>query len=122
MNFFKAGGGAPDVDRLMRGKRSIALNLKSADGVNIIKKLCKISDVLIEPYRPGSFFCQKVRKAGPLSIFTQVVLFRYYGKIRIRTKGFNERKPEINLRKINGVRPNRPVQKSSRPRHKLLIR
>lgn len=38
---------------LARGKRSIALDLKSLGGVSVLKKLCKRSDVLIEPFRHG---------------------------------------------------------------------
>lgn len=36
-----------------RGKRSIAVNLKSPEGVEIILKLCETADVLIEGFRPG---------------------------------------------------------------------
>ncbi|XP_069483196.1 alpha-methylacyl-CoA racemase isoform X2 [Ambystoma mexicanum] len=42
-----------NADTLARGKRSIALNLKSPAGVAVIKKLCEKSDVLIEPFRHG---------------------------------------------------------------------
>ncbi|XP_069076689.1 alpha-methylacyl-CoA racemase [Pleurodeles waltl] len=43
--------GQPDT--LARGKRSIAINLKSPAGVTVMKKLCEKSDVLIEPFRHG---------------------------------------------------------------------
>lgn len=36
-----------------RHKKSIAINLKHSDGVNVVKKLCLNADVLIEGYRPG---------------------------------------------------------------------
>ena len=36
-----------------RGKRSIALNLKHADAVEAVLRLCARSDVLIEGFRPG---------------------------------------------------------------------
>ena len=36
-----------------RGKRSIAVNLKSVEGVDIVLKLCESADVLIEGFRPG---------------------------------------------------------------------
>ncbi|KAF7283356.1 hypothetical protein GWI33_000865 [Rhynchophorus ferrugineus] len=42
-----------DIDCLSNGKRSIALNLKSSEGNNIIKKLIKSCDVSIEPFRAG---------------------------------------------------------------------
>lgn len=38
---------------LKRGKKSVALDLKHAEGQNIFKALCKTADVLIEPFRPG---------------------------------------------------------------------
>uniref|UniRef100_A0A1L8DZL2 Putative l-carnitine dehydratase/alpha-methylacyl-coa racemase n=1 Tax=Nyssomyia neivai TaxID=330878 RepID=A0A1L8DZL2_9DIPT len=41
------------LDTLKDGKRNIALNLKQKEGRQIVRDLCKISDVLIEPYRPG---------------------------------------------------------------------
>jgi alpha-methylacyl-CoA racemase len=40
-----------DVNR--RGKRSIALNLKSPEGVTVAKKLITGADILIEGHRPG---------------------------------------------------------------------
>jgi alpha-methylacyl-CoA racemase len=45
----------PLIDCLGNGKRSIALNLKSNDGVKIFEKLCQHSDVVLDPYRPGNF-------------------------------------------------------------------
>jgi crotonobetainyl-CoA:carnitine CoA-transferase CaiB-like acyl-CoA transferase len=38
---------------LNRGKRSTTLNLKSPEGVDILKKLAGTADVLIESFRPG---------------------------------------------------------------------
>ncbi|XP_025829459.1 alpha-methylacyl-CoA racemase isoform X1 [Agrilus planipennis] len=42
-----------ELDCLCNGKSSLALNLKSAEGKSIFRKLCKKSDVLIEPFRRG---------------------------------------------------------------------
>lgn len=36
-----------------RGKKSIRINLKSKDGIEVIRKMISRADVLIEPYRPG---------------------------------------------------------------------
>ena len=44
---------SPTADTLGRGKRSIALDLKSKGGLEAFKKLVGSSDVLIEPFRPG---------------------------------------------------------------------
>lgn len=41
------------LDCLGKGKKTIALNIKHEKGQNIIRKLSKNADVLIEPYRPG---------------------------------------------------------------------
>ncbi|HEX5958520.1 MAG TPA: CaiB/BaiF CoA-transferase family protein [Hyphomicrobiaceae bacterium] len=42
----------PDFFNLHRNKRSMMLNLKTADGVGILKQLVAAADVLIENYRP----------------------------------------------------------------------
>lgn len=41
------------VDTQGRGKRSVALNLKTPEGVAVLRRLCVQSDVLLEPYRKG---------------------------------------------------------------------
>lgn len=45
--------GAGSMDQLARGKRSLAVNLKSAAGVETVLRLIEKADVLLEPYRPG---------------------------------------------------------------------
>jgi len=40
-------------DSLCRGKQSLAINLKKEEGQSIVRKICKNSDVLIEPFRAG---------------------------------------------------------------------
>ncbi|KAL0965706.1 hypothetical protein UPYG_G00284680 [Umbra pygmaea] len=41
------------LDTQARGKRSVALNLKSPEGVAVLKRLCVQSDVILEPFRKG---------------------------------------------------------------------
>ena len=41
------------ADVVSRGRRSIAVNLKSSEGVELVLKLVDSADVLIEGYRPG---------------------------------------------------------------------
>lgn len=41
------------MDCLGKGKRTIAVNIKHELGQDLVRKLTNISDVLIEPYRPG---------------------------------------------------------------------
>ncbi len=38
---------------LNRGKRSIIVDLKKKEGVQLAMQLAKSADVLLEPYRPG---------------------------------------------------------------------
>ena len=38
---------------LARGKRSISVNIKKAEGIEIVKKLTADADIIIEPFRPG---------------------------------------------------------------------
>jgi CoA:oxalate CoA-transferase len=39
---------------LNRGKKSIAIDLKKPEGKQIIKELTKVSDVVLENFRPGT--------------------------------------------------------------------
>ena len=51
--------GGPEIPNVMaknpfdRGKRSLRVNLKTGEGIDIIKNMIRNSDALIEPYRPG---------------------------------------------------------------------
>ena len=49
------GGSQPisNKDVLARGRKSIALNLKSEEGIALARKLCASADGLIEGFRPG---------------------------------------------------------------------
>ena len=39
---------------MARGKKSVAINLKRLEGVDVVRKMCQKADVLIEPFRPGN--------------------------------------------------------------------
>ena len=51
--------GAPEIPNIMaknpfdRGKRSMRVNLKTRSGNDLVKRMIRESDVLLEPYRPG---------------------------------------------------------------------
>ncbi|MFK8020189.1 MAG: CaiB/BaiF CoA transferase family protein [Pseudomonadales bacterium] len=55
----RPGGGTfgdydqPQLDLLNRGKRSVCVNLKTADGVETVKRMVEKADALIEGFRPG---------------------------------------------------------------------
>ncbi|MFM7508213.1 MAG: CoA transferase, partial [Actinomycetota bacterium] len=44
---------APPVDVLNRGRRSVAIDLKSPEGVEVLLELVEHADALIEGFRPG---------------------------------------------------------------------
>ncbi|KAI1074161.1 alpha-methylacyl-CoA racemase [Whalleya microplaca] len=43
----------PTPDSLTRHKSSIAVDLKSSSGVELVKQLARTADVIIDPFRPG---------------------------------------------------------------------
>jgi len=51
--------GGPEIPNVMaknpfdRGKKSVRINLKTDDGIAVVRKMIRFSDVLLEPYRPG---------------------------------------------------------------------
>ncbi|XP_040276932.1 alpha-methylacyl-CoA racemase isoform X1 [Bufo bufo] len=72
-------------DLMARGKKSIALNLKSAAGINILKTLCKQSDVLIEPFRQGvmenlGLGPEVILKENPRLVYARLTGFGQSGK------------------------------------------
>ena len=77
-------GDALAPDRLARGKKSIQINLKTSIGVEIVKKLSRSSDVLIEPFRPG---VMEKLGLGPEALMKEnekLIYARLTGKIPIK--------------------------------------
>ena len=67
----------PDFFNLHRNKRSITLNLKTADGVAVLKKMAADADVLIENYRPDvkhrlGFDYETMRKINPRLVYVSL--------------------------------------------------
>ncbi|MEY2438212.1 MAG: alpha-methylacyl-CoA racemase, partial [Acidimicrobiaceae bacterium] len=44
---------APPADILNRGRRSVGVDLKSPDGVEVLLQLVEHADAIFEPFRPG---------------------------------------------------------------------
>ena len=68
------------IDVLSSGKRKLALNLKQPKAIEIMKKLCRNSDVLIEPYRAGvmeklGLGPEELLKENPRLIFARLTGF-----------------------------------------------
>src|SRR5438477_8803188 len=47
------GTDSPSFNAVNRGKRSIIVDLKTARGVDVVKRLARTADILVENYRPG---------------------------------------------------------------------
>ena len=48
-----SGNDSPSFNAVNRGKRSIVLNLKTAEGRDVFSRLARSSDIVVENYRPG---------------------------------------------------------------------
>jgi crotonobetainyl-CoA:carnitine CoA-transferase CaiB-like acyl-CoA transferase len=75
----------PDFQNLHRNKRSLTLNLKEKDGIDIFKKMVETADVVIENYRPDVKFRLGIDYETIRSINKRIV----YGSI----SGFGEDGP-----------------------------
>src|SRR5712664_4627131 len=47
------GSDSPSFNAVNRGKRSVVLNLKTAEGRDALKRLVRTADILVENYRQG---------------------------------------------------------------------
>ncbi|KAI1375222.1 CoA-transferase family III [Hypoxylon crocopeplum] len=76
---------APTPDMLTRHKSSIAVDLKSSDGVGLIKELAKTADIIIDPFRPGvleklGLGPEVLCALNPRLIYSRMTGFRRDGK------------------------------------------
>ena len=83
-----------DFQNLHRNKRSIALNIKTADGVAIFKKLTATADVVVENYRPDVKFrlgidYESLKQINPRIIFASISGFGEEGPYATRP-GFDQ--------------------------------
>ena len=67
-----------------RNKKSVALNLKSAEGINAFKRLAKDADVVMENMRTGvmerlGLGYEAIKKVNPSIIYCSVTGFGHYG-------------------------------------------
>ncbi len=78
-----------DFQNLHRNKRSITLNLKSPEGVEILKRLVKTADVLVENYRPDvkdrlGIGYEVMREVNPRLVYVSISGFGEDGPYRER--------------------------------------
>ncbi len=90
-------GGArdgPDFQNLHRNKRSITLNLKSAEGKEVFMRLARTADVVVENYRPDVKFrlgidYESLKRINPRIILASISGFGQDGPYRERP-GFDQ--------------------------------
>ncbi|KXJ62524.1 hypothetical protein RP20_CCG027728 [Aedes albopictus] len=90
------------LDVLQGGKRTLALDLKKPKAVEIVRSLCRSSDVLIEPFRPG---VMEKLGLGPSEMMTENPRLIY-----ARLTGFGQNGPhapraghDINYVALSGI-------------------
>ncbi len=84
----------PDFQNLHRNKRSLTLNLKAPEGVEILQRLVRRSDVVVENYRPDVKFrlgvdYESLRKLNPRLVYASISGFGQDGPYRDRP-GFDQ--------------------------------
>ena len=67
------------VDPLANGKKAIAVDLKSVEGQQVIRKLCTRADVLIDPFRPGVLEKMNLNPADLLKLNQSLIVARLTG-------------------------------------------
>jgi crotonobetainyl-CoA:carnitine CoA-transferase CaiB-like acyl-CoA transferase len=70
-----------------RGKKSLALNLKSPEGVEVLMRLAEKSDVLVEAFRPGvaerlGIGYAQVSRRAPRIVYASIAAFGQSGPYR----------------------------------------
>jgi crotonobetainyl-CoA:carnitine CoA-transferase CaiB-like acyl-CoA transferase len=88
------GRAGSDFQNLQRNKRSLTLNLKTADGVRILKQLAKDADVLVENFRPDvtarlGIGYEVLRSVNPRLIYASISGFGDDGPYKDRP-GFDQ--------------------------------
>ena len=78
-----------DFQNLHRNKRSITLNLREPEGVEIFKKLAKTADIIVENYRPDvkrrlGIDYESIRAINPRLIYGSISGFGQSGPYRDR--------------------------------------
>jgi crotonobetainyl-CoA:carnitine CoA-transferase CaiB-like acyl-CoA transferase len=84
----------PDFQNLHRNKRSLTLNLKSPEGVEVMRRLVAQSDVVVENYRPDVKFrlgvdYESLKAINPRIVYASISGFGQDGPYRDRP-GFDQ--------------------------------
>jgi formyl-CoA transferase len=80
-------GDSPGFNAVNRGKRSVVINLKMTEGRNVLMRLARSSDILIENYRPGVMAAlgvgyEQVAAINPRLIYASISGYGHSGPAR----------------------------------------
>ena len=89
------GGLTPGYLTSNRGKRSIALDLKSESGIDIVKRLAKDADVFVQNFRPGAIDGMGLGEAVIREINPRIIY--------VSMSGFGEKGPYAHKRVYDPV-------------------
>ena len=89
------GGLTPGYLTSNRGKRSIALDLKSESGIDIVKRLAKDADVFVQNFRPGAIDGMGLGEAVIRQINPRIIY--------VSMSGFGEKGPYAHKRVYDPV-------------------
>jgi crotonobetainyl-CoA:carnitine CoA-transferase CaiB-like acyl-CoA transferase len=104
-----------DFQNLHRNKRSLTLNLKAPEGLEILKRLATRADVLVENYRPGvkhrlGIGYEHLRALNPRLVYASISGFGQDGPYRDRP-GFDQIAQGMGgLMSITGIPGQGPVR------------
>src|SRR5436309_10205433 len=80
-------GDSPSFNAVNRGKRSVVVNLKMTEGRDVLTRLARSSDILIENYRPGVMTAlgvgyEQVARLNPRLIYASISGYGHSGPAR----------------------------------------
>lgn len=110
-------GASINPDGLARGKRSISVDPKTADGLETLRRLVEKADVVIDPFRPGvlerlGLGPEEAARSNQRVIFARLTGFQRQGECELMAFRRGDKL-------LNRGRPRRPVRQHGRPRHQL---
>ncbi len=99
---------------LNRGKRSLSLNLKDARGVEVLERLAKTADVLVESFRPGvmdrlGVGYEALRALNPRLVYCSMTGYGQDGPYRDRANHDVNHLGYVGVAALNGARNGAPV-------------
>jgi alpha-methylacyl-CoA racemase len=112
-DYLRAGG--PPFDALNRGKRSISIDLKNPEGREVLLRLVRDADVLVESFRPGvmdrlGVGYERLREENPRLVYCAITGYGQDGPFAARAGHDTNYLARIGLLDLTGDPDGPPVQ------------